>query len=174
MIKFINIQKDLTLIIIVPLNIQSNSTIIDLIIKETEPKLFVGKNIELKNIKVISPEDLVLAAQDYDIKNYNKPEVNQEDIIEIMYTSGTTGDPKGVILTNLNLITNINGLSNILPSFKKDNVFLSILPLSHIFEQTVGLFITSHLHSHIIFAHKPSAIVDLIKEFKIKHHPLIK
>ena len=35
-------------IIIVPLNIQSNSTIIDLIIKETEPKLFVGKNIELK------------------------------------------------------------------------------------------------------------------------------
>ena len=155
-------------IIIVPLNIQSNSTIIDLIIKETEPKLFVGKNIELKNIKVISPEDLVLAAQDYDVKNYNKPAVKQEDIIEIMYTSGTTGDPKGVILTHLNLITNINGLDNIFPRFKKDNVFLSILPLSHIFEQTVGLFITSHLHSHIIFAHKPSAIIDLIKEFKIK------
>ena len=104
----------------------------------------------------------------YDVKNYNKPEINQEDIIEIMYTSGTTGDPKGVILTHLNLITNINGLSNILPSFKKDNVFLSILPLSHIFEQTVGLFITSHLHSHIIFAHKPSSIVYFIKVYKIK------
>jgi len=71
---------------------------------------------------------------------FKEPEIAGDDILEIVYTSGTTAEPKGVILTNRNVVSNIASLSSVL-SYDKDWKFLSILPLSHMLEQTVGLFI---------------------------------
>jgi len=62
------------------------------------------------------------------------------DLATIMYTSGTSGRPKGVMLSHHNLLTNANSCLQIV-SVSQDDLFLSFLPLSHAFERTVGYYL---------------------------------
>lgn len=62
-----------------------------------------------------------------------------------MYTSGTTGDPKGVLLTHGNVIAELTGIRNHQKTslFSPDDVHMSYLPLAHSFERTVTLAMIS-------------------------------
>jgi long-chain acyl-CoA synthetase len=66
--------------------------------------------------------------------------VEPEDLATLIYTSGTTGFSKGVMLNNRNLVTNIRQCYGVEPLGTSD-VFLSILPLSHTYENTVGMLL---------------------------------
>jgi long-chain acyl-CoA synthetase len=61
------------------------------------------------------------------------------DLAAIVYTSGTTGRPKGVMLSHGNIISNVKAILERVPLSKGD-VFLSFLPLSHTFERTAGYY----------------------------------
>jgi len=68
------------------------------------------------------------------------PSLDGDDICSLIYSSGTTGEPKGVSLSHNNFITNIDAALkyyNITP----DDVFLSFLPISHAFERTTGQYL---------------------------------
>lgn len=58
----------------------------------------------------------------------------------IMYTSGTTGRPKGVMLSHRNILANAEAVLRVVPAYPAD-VFLSFLPLSHAFERTAGYYV---------------------------------
>jgi len=62
----------------------------------------------------------------------------KEDVAAILYTSGTTGQPKGAMLTHRNLLFNVNSVLQILNVDEKD-VFLTVLPLFHAFGATAGM-----------------------------------
>lgn len=64
-----------------------------------------------------------------------KDEVSEQDVLVIMYTSGTSGIPKGVVLTHQNVVSNIKSILTLLPLQAGQRV-LSFLPFSHIFERT--------------------------------------
>lgn len=66
-------------------------------------------------------------------------EPNPDDLGIIMYTSGSTGNPKGCLLTQRNLIAGATGLGNLGTSFTDRDVYLSFLPLAHIYEMGVEL-----------------------------------
>lgn len=68
--------------------------------------------------------------------------VGEEDLASILYTGGTTGEPKGVMLTHRNFVSNLLGCAEIFPLGPED-VAVSFLPLSHAFERTVA-----HLYLH--------------------------
>lgn len=93
-----------------------------------------------------------------------------DDLAELIYTSGTTGNPKGVMLTHRNLIANLLQVNRHLPIVTADFRFLSLLPLSHMFEQ-MGGFLTPLLNgASIIYIPtlKPSAIMEALAEEDVR------
>jgi len=68
--------------------------------------------------------------------------VQPDDVATILYTSGTTGDPKGVVLTHGNLRANVDQSARVLPLSEKDET-LSFLPLSHVFQRMVDYLLYS-------------------------------
>ncbi|QOY53652.1 AMP-binding protein [Candidatus Sulfurimonas marisnigri] len=103
---------------------------------------------------------------------------NEEDLCAIIYTSGTTGHSKGVMLSHKNLVTNAMSMHTKATILKSD-VLLSILPLAHTFECTVGLIVPV-LHGCSVYyidkAPTPSVLIksfDIVKPTIIISVPLI-
>lgn len=96
------------------------------------------------------------------------PAKDEHDIAELVFTSGTTGDPKGVILTNKNLMTNLQQIEQHI-QFNGTYNFLSVLPLSHMFEQMAGFLVPLHKGCRIVYLKvlKPSALMEALKEENI-------
>lgn len=78
-------------------------------------------------------------------------EVSPDDLATIVYTSGTTGEPKGVMLSHANLVANVADSLASFPVGVRDSV-LSFLPLSHVFERTAGLYVMFHAGASIAYA----------------------
>lgn len=91
-----------------------------------------------------------------------EPVGNEPDALAtLVYTSGTTGRPKGVMLTHRNIISNVYaGLCSV-PVTPRD-VFLSFLPLSHALERTVGYYLPMAAGARVAFAR---SIADLAQDF---------
>jgi long-chain acyl-CoA synthetase len=89
-----------------------------------------------------------------------------EDTAQLIYTSGTTGNPKGVILTHKNLVSNMTQINTQVPIITSEFSFLSLLPLSHMFEQMGGFFTPLYRGAAIVYLRtlKPSAIMEALSE----------
>jgi long-chain acyl-CoA synthetase len=72
----------------------------------------------------------------------------------LIYTSGTTGRPKGVMLSHFALLWNAEATAKVIPP-RLDDVFLSILPLAHAFERTLGYYLPMMGGSAVAHAHTP-------------------
>ncbi|NCA75650.1 MAG: long-chain fatty acid--CoA ligase [Alphaproteobacteria bacterium] len=80
--------------------------------------------------------------------------VNEDDLAAIIYTSGTTGNPKGVMLTHRNVCFNaIQGFE--IQHIVESDRFLSILPLSHTYENTLGLILPMYRGASVYFLGRP-------------------
>jgi long-chain acyl-CoA synthetase len=77
--------------------------------------------------------------------------ITPDMLASIVYTSGTTGRPKGVMLTHGNILWNIWYVLHCGP-FRPDDVFLSFLPMSHTFERTCGCYLPMTLGAEVVFA----------------------
>jgi long-chain acyl-CoA synthetase len=157
-------------VVLIPLNTQSTPEMIERVIKRTSAKA-IFKTIHHKqnfpkDLKVFEIELITKYVSHFKDSNFKKTKIKENDLAEIMYTSGTTGDPKGVMLTHRNLFSNSDAVSKLIPITPKDKL-LSILPLSHIFEQTAGFLIPFKCGAHIIYAHSPAAIVNLLKKHRV-------
>ena len=85
-----------------------------------------------------------------------------DDLAAIVYTSGTTGRPKGVMLTHHNVISDVKAvLERIAPTV--DDVFLSFLPLSHTFERTGGYYLPIAAGSCVAYARSVQLLADDLK-----------
>ncbi len=91
-------------------------------------------------------------------------QITQQDLITIIYTSGTTGVPKGVMLTQYNVMINAQiGLKQ-LGALKDQETFLSFLPLSHVLERTAGYYATLLSGQHVAFAEDVKKVMENMVE----------
>jgi len=97
-------------------------------------------------------------------KELTKPE--EDDMAALLYTSGTTGNSKGVMLSHKNLVTNaLSTYSKI--AIVPEDVFLSILPLAHTLECTVGLLVPILHGSSVQYIDKAPTPSVLLKAFAV-------
>lgn len=78
--------------------------------------------------------------------------VLKDSIASLVYTSGTTGRPKGVMLSHYNIGSNLEGLIHACPEITEHDRFLSFLPLSHMLERTVGYYVAMMVGAETVFA----------------------
>ena len=87
------------------------------------------------------------------------PPIKPDDLALLVYTSGTTGRPKGVMLSHHNILWNAQAMFKAVP-IGSDDLFLSFLPLSHIFELTVGYCLPMLSGSGIAYARSVQQLVE--------------
>ena len=158
-------------VVLIPLDLRSAPDYVSRVISRTEPKLaftsrFTPKGDVDLGVPEITFEELELAIAD--LPTPDPIPIHPDDLAEIMFTSGTTGDPKGVMLTHRNLTANIEGISQYI-SVDSSSRLLSILPLSHMYEQMGGLFFTLHSGASVTYptSRQPTVLSRTMRERKI-------
>ena len=155
-------------VVVVPIDTRASQDLIQSMIKTTRPKLIVtGDSIKLKTTaKVVVAEKLINQAQKTAISKL--PVTNSDQLGQILLTSGTWSKPKGVSLSQKNLLINLQAGNDVYP-LKKDEVFLSLLPLSHIYEQMCGLHMPLFSGCTIVYLADltPEAIKGSIKKYNV-------
>jgi long-chain acyl-CoA synthetase len=177
--------------ILVPIHSVLAGSQMQTIIDEVEPKIILVSNDEilqkLLSVKELISKETEIVYFENDHDKYDpsiitgsffnfKTEVFDHDyepqiecikhdpdrIITIIYTSGTTGRFKGVELSNKNFISNITGvLENV--EVTENDKFLSILPLSHVFERTVGYYVALLRGATTSYIEDPGKLADVAK-----------
>ncbi len=101
--------------------------------------------------------------------------ISRDDVLQIVFTSGTTAEPKGVVITHGNVLANIVPLEREIQKYLKHERwvhplrFLNLLPLSHVFGQFLGMFLPPLLGGTVIFQNElnPSDVVSTIRREKV-------
>jgi len=150
--------------------------------KESHWKILQPHKNELKRLKrIISVEPVrshntdrpIISYKDW-LNNCNSlharhdGQASKDDIASIVYTSGTTGKPKGVMLSHNNIMQNAWSGVNSIAIYPEDH-FLSFLPLSHMLERTVGYYIPMLSGASVSFSR---SITDLAEDL-ISQNPSV-
>ena len=99
----------------------------------------------------------------------------RDDIVQIVFTSGTTAEPRGVVITHGNILANLEPLERqIAPYLKYERIFhplrfLNLLPLSHVFGQFLGIFLPQLLAGTVLFQDtlNPTEVMRTIKAERV-------
>ena len=150
-------QEQLTKLLGVKDKIKSLKHIVMLDNKKRDEK-FILTLKELKKMGKEKKKESDKSMQDIAAK------IKPDDLWSIIYTSGTSGDPKGVMLTHFNIAANVQQ-TQAHTQFKSNMKWLSFLPLSHSFERTTSLF-TFWVGAEIYFAESIAKVPDNLKEVK--------
>jgi long-chain acyl-CoA synthetase len=138
--------------------------------------IIVSDKLSYKISKVISEKfDLIISMDSLEIVKHREGAEyilnalpNPDDLATIIYTSGTSGTSKGVMLSHRNLVTQNYMANKLMPIFP-DDVFLSILPLSHAYECSLGLILPLSRGAQVVYldgAPTPSLLLPALAEVK--------
>ena len=146
------------------------------VVQQVEPKLAVC-SAELKDtvapVPVIGMESLREFSSA--ASKHAGPHVQRTDPVEIVFTSGTTADPKGVVISHGNILANLAVFESEIPKYRKYERlfhpirFMNLLPLSHVFGQFLGMFIPQMIGGTVLFQDtlNPSDVIATVKRERV-------
>jgi long-chain acyl-CoA synthetase len=93
--------------------------------------------------------------------------IGPDDLAEIVFTSGTTGDPKGAMISHGNLLASATGMSGVFPIGPNERL-VSVLPLSHLFEQGIGLLIPLLVGASVVYpaSRQPAVLLRTFRDHR--------
>lgn len=162
--------------IVVPLDAQSTKKEIEYVINDCRPDIvFISDDkkemfadMNFHDARLMTKDDVVLS-DDKNIPATDIPLGNLEDVMLINYTSGTTGNPKGVMLTYKNVMFNIDSVSKQVPIFQEDSNVMVLLPLHHILPLLGSLVAPLYMGGtlHIAEAMNAESIIKTLNAGKV-------
>jgi long-chain acyl-CoA synthetase len=93
------------------------------------------------------------------------PRIDPQDVATVVYTSGTTGEPKGAMLTHANIASNVL-TANRMFNINANDVFVSYLPLCHTFERTAGYYTIMFSGGQIAYVESLDTVAQDVKEIR--------
>ncbi|MCH7622307.1 MAG: AMP-binding protein [Chloroflexi bacterium] len=161
--------------IAVPIDAQSTEDFLALIQDATQPRyMFIGaeqkQRLEENHPPFLLFEELITRLETLEplAEADALAGVEPDDIAELVFTSGTTGSPKGVILTHRNILANVKMATSHFRVTPKHRV-LAILPLSHMFEQIADLFVPLSAGATVVYLSslRPDVIFAAMAHYRI-------
>jgi long-chain acyl-CoA synthetase len=165
--------------IIVPLDHASTVAFASRVAGEVNAKL-IFRSQNLPEASNLAGESIVLESlsdliKGHDASTYAASALARTDPLQIIFTSGTTAEPRGVVLTHGNVLANIEPLEREIKKYLRYEGlvhplrFLNLLPLSHVFGQMLGLFIPPLLAGTVVFpgSFKPSELIEVMRRERI-------
>ena len=168
-------------LIVVPLDLRMSMDAVEGIVKASDARhLVIGtgrdapdphdahlEDFPTTTVEAITaePDEDVPADWQSQVEAWERPA--STDIWELVFTSGTTGTPKGVMLGHDNVSASIATFHHIVP--RMEHRMVSLLPLSHLLEQAVGLFYALQVGADILYvrSRNPRVIFDALREHRV-------
>ena len=165
-------------VVVVPLDHGSTPDFVSRIAREVNAKLALhSRTLPESGLEVaaLALESLTEVCSGHDSSPYPAPDLSRQDPLEIIFTSGTTAEPRGIVISHGNVLANIGPLEPEIGKYLRyERVFhpirfLNLLPLSHVFGQMLGIFIPPLLAGTSVYinSQKPSEIIDVIRRERI-------
>ncbi|MFL6253854.1 MAG: AMP-binding protein, partial [Pyrinomonadaceae bacterium] len=166
--------------VLVPLDVESAPDFVARVQAQTRARLVLYSTETQAQAASLGPptlalEELESVVAGRPVSPFAADEISADDLVEIIYTSGTTAEPRGVCLTHRNLLANLTPLEEGMRKYRKwvrlvhPLRFLCLLPLSHVFGQFMGILVPQLTGGEVFFndALNPSEIVNTIKTRRI-------
>jgi len=130
---------------------------------------------KVEGIVVIDPADLAAAVAERPAERFRPVPIQPSDPLEIVFTSGTTAEPKGVVITHANVIGNLVPIETEIGNYLKYERLvhpirlLNLLPLSHVFGQFLGIFLPPLLGATVVFENtfNPTEVMTTIRRERV-------
>jgi long-chain acyl-CoA synthetase len=166
--------------VVVPLDVESAPDFVARVQAQTRARLVLYSAATGGRAASLGPPALALEELERVVagrphSRYAAGDVSADDLVEIIYTSGTTAEPRGVCLTHRNLLANLAPLEEGMRKYMKwvrlvhPLRFLCLLPLSHVFGQFMGILVPQLTGGEVIFidALNPAEIVNTVRARKV-------
>lgn len=151
------------------------------IARQVEARVSFGSREQLKNLEPaagitrIAFEDFPSTIGTQPSNSYPSPSLTRSDVLEILFTSGATADPKGVVITHGNVLSNLAPLEKGMAKYLKyERIFhpirfLNLVPLSHVFGQFMGMFVPQLLRGTVLFSEtlNPAEVTRTIRRERV-------
>jgi len=140
--------------------------VLDMIDKLPHLKHIINMDDRIENSKVLRFSDVMKEGRqlfDGDKSDYPFTKINPDKMVSVLFTSGTTGTSKGVMLSQNNIISDIIDMMNVVP-LRHGERFLSVLPLHHTYECTAGFLVPLSHGMTIAYAENLKRIADNLLE----------
>ena len=128
-----------------------------------------------ESIPAIDPADLLAAISHHSAHPFRPAEIQPSEALEIVFTSGTTAEPKGVVITHANVLANVTPLETEIRKYLRYERlvhpirFLNLLPLSHVFGQFLGIFLPPLMGGTVVFEQtlNPTEVIATIRRERV-------